>query len=128
MDVTIETRSAAESAADLLALPFAELDPARWRLPKALAPLDRAAGGRIAQGIGAGDFRGRRGETLLVHPAPSLPAKRLLLIGLGAEAGVSADGLRELAAAVVREARARRAARAALLAPAVRRMQAGALA
>jgi leucyl aminopeptidase len=128
MDVTIETRFPAEFAADLLALPLPELDPARFRLPKPLAALDTAAGGRIAQAIGAGDFRGKRGETLLLHPAPALRAKRLLLIGLGAEASLSADVLREVAAGVVREARQRRAAHAALLAPATRRVKAAALA
>src|SRR5512145_2655043 len=128
MDVTIETRTPADFAADMLALPLAELDPARWRLPRPLAALDAAAGGRIAQAIGAGDFRGKRGETLLLHPAPALRAKRLLLIGLGAEASLSADALREVAAGVVREARRRRAERVALLTPAVRRLKAGALA
>jgi leucyl aminopeptidase len=128
MDVTIETRSPANFAVDLLALPLAELDPARWRLPKPLVALDAAAGGRIAQAIGAGDFRGKRAETLLLHPAPALRAKRLLLIGLGAEASLSADALREVAAGVVREARQRRAERVALLTPAVRRLKAGALA
>ena len=128
MDVTIETRFPAEAVADLLALPLPELDPARWRLPKPLAALDRAAGGRIAQAIGAGDFRGKRAETLLVHPAPTLRAKRLLLIGLGPEASLGADGLRDVAASAVREAQQRRAERVALLAPASRRVKAGALA
>ena len=128
MDVTVETRSAAEFAADLLALPLFELDPARWRLPRPLAALDTAAGGRVAQAIGAGDFRGKRGETLLLHPAPTSRAKRLLLIGLGAEASLGADALREMAAGVMREARQRGAERAALLAPAVRRLRAGAVA
>jgi leucyl aminopeptidase len=128
MDVTIETRFPAEFAVDLLALPLPELDPARWRLPKPLAALDSAAGGRIAQAIGAGDFRGKRGETLLLHPAAGVRAKRLLLIGLGAEASLSADVLREVAAGVVREARQRRAEHAALLAPATRRVKAAALA
>jgi leucyl aminopeptidase len=128
MDVTIETRFPAEFAADLLALPLPELDPARWRLPKPLAALDAVAGGRIAQAIGAGDFRGKRGETLLLHPAPTLRAKRLLLVGLGAEGSLGADALREVAAGVVREARQRRAEHAALLAPATRRVKAAALA
>ena len=126
MDVTVETGSPVDTTADLLALPLAEL--ANGGLPKAFVALDAAAGGRIAQAIGAGDFRGKRGETLLVHPAPPLRAKRVLLIGLGAETNVGAEGLRETAAAVVREARHRRAERAALVAPSARRMAAGAVA
>ena len=66
MDVTIETRSALESEADLLALPLVELDPAKPRLPARVAALDRAAGGRIAQALAARDFEGKRGQSLLV--------------------------------------------------------------
>jgi leucyl aminopeptidase len=128
MDVTVETRSPAETAADLLALPLFELDPARWRLPRPLAALDQAAGGRVAQALAAGDFRGKRGESLLVHPAPSVRAKRILLIGLGAEASFGADVAREVAASTVREGQQRSAARVALYAPASRRLKAGALA
>jgi leucyl aminopeptidase len=128
MDVTVETRSPAETAADLLALPLFELDPAHWRLPKPVATLDEAAGGRIAQALAAGDFRGKRGETLLLHPAPASRAKRLLLIGLGAEPSFGADVAREVAASVVREGQKRSASRVALLALASRRLKAGALA
>ena len=66
MHVTIETRSPGDAAVDVLALPLGELDPAHWRLPPRVAALDRAAGGRIAQAVAAGDFKGKRGETLLV--------------------------------------------------------------
>ncbi|MEN8162092.1 MAG: M17 family peptidase N-terminal domain-containing protein, partial [Myxococcota bacterium] len=117
MQVTIESGFRDKAQCELLAVPLPALDPARWRLPRALQALDRAAGGRIAQAVGAGDFRGKRGESLLLHPAPELGAKRVLLIGLGPEASLDSNGLRELGGAVVREARGRRAARAILLAP-----------
>jgi leucyl aminopeptidase len=121
MEVTIETRSAVQFAADVLGVPLFELDPAKWRVPPRLAALDRAAGGRIAQAVRAGDFKGKRGETLLLHPAESLAAKRVLLIGLGDEARVSAESWREAAAAAVREAQGRRGEKVALLVPATRR-------
>ena len=57
-----------EAAADLLALPLAAARPAHWRLPARLAALDRALGGRLAQAVAAGDFKGKRGETLLLYP------------------------------------------------------------
>jgi leucyl aminopeptidase len=123
MDVTIETGSPAEATADVLALPLCELDAASGRLPPRIAALDRAAGGRIAQAVAAGDFRGKRGETLLVHPGAGASAKRWLLIGLGGEASASADVLRDGAAIAVRETQQRRGARAALLAPALRRIK-----
>ena len=128
MDVTIETRSAVESAVDVLALPLFELDPARGRLPARIAAIDRAAGGRIAQAVRAGDFKGKRGETLLVHPAETLAAKRLLLIGLGDEATARTETWRDAAALAVRETQSRRGQRLALLAPNTRRAKPAALA
>ena len=128
MHVTIETRSPAEAAVDLLALPLTELDPAHWRLPPRVAALDRAAGGRIAQAVAAGDFKGKRGESLLIHPQSTLPAKRLLLVGLGDEATLGSDGWRETAALALREARQRRCERTALLVPGSRRTRPAALA
>jgi leucyl aminopeptidase len=128
MDVTIETRAPSEAAADVLALPLLVLDPASARLPARAAALDRAAGGRIAQALAAGDFRGKRGETLLLHPADSLGAKRVLLIGLGEEASVGAEALREAAALAVREAQSRRGQKVALVAPTLRRLRGAALA
>src|SRR5262245_13067923 len=127
MEVTIESGARLQPTG-LLALPVTALDPASARLPARVAALDRAANGRIGQAVAAGDFRGKRGETLLLHPGPGLPAKRLLMIGLGGEAGVGAEVLRDTAALAVREARQRRAERAALATPASRRLRAAALA
>jgi leucyl aminopeptidase len=123
MDVTIESRSPAEVSADLLALPLAADGLSGGRVPPRVAALDRAAGGRIAQALRAGDFEGKRGQTLLVHPADGLPARRLLLLGLGDAAKASAELVRETAALAVRDAQGRRAARMALLVPNVRGMR-----
>ena len=128
MHVTIETQSPIEATVDVLALPLAALDPAHWRLPPRVAAIDRAAGGRIAQALAAGDFKGKRGETLLIHPASTLPAKRLLLIGLGDEATLGSDGWRDSAALASRDAQQRRCQRVALLVPSSRRSKPAALA
>jgi leucyl aminopeptidase len=128
MDVTIETRSAVEVVADVLALPLAALEPASGRLPPRVAAVDGKAGGRIAQAVRAGDFKGKRGETLLIHPAEALAARRLLLIGLGDEATVSADTWRDTAALALRDAQSRHGERVALLLPSGRRWKPAALA
>jgi leucyl aminopeptidase len=127
MDVTIESRSPAEVSADVLALPLASEGLAGGRLPPRIAALDRAAGGRLSQALRAGDFEGKRGQTLLVHPADGLPARRLLLVGLGEAAKANAERCRDAAAIAVRDAQARRAARVALLVPNVRGMRAPAV-
>jgi leucyl aminopeptidase len=128
MHVTIESRSPVSVRADLLALPLAAESLAGGRLPARIAALDRAAGGRIGQALRAGDFEGKRGQTLLVHPAEGLPARRLLLIGLGDAAKASAELVRDVAALAVRDAQGRRAARVALLVPNLRGLRPAAVA
>ncbi len=123
MEVTVVSRSPLEEAADLLALPVPALDPAHWRVPARLAPVDQALGGRIAKILATGDFRGRRGETLLLYPEAGVEAKRLVLVGLGEEAEVDADALREAAGAAVRVAEQRGGGTVAWVAPALRRVR-----
>jgi leucyl aminopeptidase len=124
MQITVESREPARIAADLLVLPLFQLDPARWKPPARLAPLERALAGRLGAAISSGDFRGKRGETLLCHADASARARRILLVGLGEETAVDADGLRRAAGTAVATALARRAARVAFLVPATRRVRA----
>ena len=83
MQITVDTRSPARRTADLLALPLTQLDPSHWRLPPRMAGVDRAAGGAILSLLATGDFRGKRGETLVLYPQTGIGAKRVLLVGLG---------------------------------------------
>ena len=77
MDVTVETRSPAETAADLLALPLFELDPAHWRLPTPVAALDEAAGGPDRAGARRGRLpRQARRDAALASGARRSRAKR----------------------------------------------------
>ncbi len=124
MQITVESREPARIAADLLVLPLFQLDPAHWKAPARLAPLERALAGRLAAAISSGDFRGKRGETLLCHADAGAPARRILLVGLGEESAVDADGLRRAAGTAVATGLARRAARVAFLVPATRRVRA----
>jgi leucyl aminopeptidase len=127
MQTTVTHRPAAEVRADLLAVPLAQVDPKRWRVPARLAALDAALGGRLGEVIGAGDFRGKRGETLLLYGSAGLPARRVLLVGLGAEAELDLQALREAAGAAIAASLARGAAQAAIVAPAFRRVRTPAL-
>jgi leucyl aminopeptidase len=128
MQTSVTTRPAAELRADLLAVPLAQADAKRWRVPARLQGLDVALGGRLGEVIGAGDFRGKRGETLLLYGSAGLPARRVLLVGLGAEAELDLQGVREAGAAAVAAALARGASQVAILQPALRRVRAAALA
>jgi leucyl aminopeptidase len=128
MQTTVTTRPAAELRADLLAVPLAQLDAKRWKVPARLHALDAALGGRLGEVVRAGDFRGKRGETLLLYGGAELPARRVLLLGLGPEADLDLQGVREAAAAAVAAALARGAAQVALLQPSHRRLRVAALA
>jgi len=52
-------------------------------LSTAAAALDTASGGRIAQWLREGDASGKAGRTALLHGAPGITAKRVLLVGFG---------------------------------------------
>lgn len=113
MKIRVENRDAAQPGADVLALPLPELETAglaaagrRPRLPGWLARLDRAAGGRIAEALAAGEFQGKRGECCTVFPASGgLPVRRILLLGLGPKPRAGdGNALRYAAAQAVRAA------------------------
>jgi leucyl aminopeptidase len=128
MQISVTARPAAELRADLLAVPIGLADPKRWRVPPRLAALDRALGGRLAEVVAAGDFRGKRGDTLWLWAGAEAPAKRVLLIGLGDEAQLDAQAVREAAASAVAAGSSRGAAALGFLAPASRRLRGPALA
>jgi leucyl aminopeptidase len=51
--------------------------------------VDSACGGRLQRLLARGDFTGRAGETLLLTEVTELPARRVLLVGLGTRAQLS---------------------------------------
>ena len=85
-----------EVAADVLG--FAVADPVE--LPEAAVQLDRAAGGRLAQLVEAGEIRGERACVTLVHTLGELGARRVAAVGVGEQARLDADALRAAASAV----------------------------
>ena len=72
-------------------------------LPASLADLDRAAGGVLTRALAAGDYKGKRDETLLVYGGGK--AQRILLVGLGKAADVTRNVLRRAAAVAAKRAR-----------------------
>ncbi len=60
----------------------------------AAAKLDEKCGGFIADIIGQGDFTGRLNEISVIYSLGSLPAKRLVVVGLGKRADFSPERLR----------------------------------
>jgi len=120
MSIRVESKSPAAAAVDLLAVPLASTS-AQARLPARIAALDAAAHGRISAAIAAGDFTGGNGQTLLVHPGDGVAAARILLIGLGDDAKLDADGLRAAAGTAARAGRKARGRKVGIVVPAGRR-------
>ncbi len=70
----------------------------------ATGAVDAALGGALRELTASGDAGGRLGETSVLYPRGALPARRVLLVGLGPQATFDAEAARRAAAAAVRRA------------------------
>jgi len=71
----------------------------------AAGAVDRAMGGAISELIAGGDFKGKAGETAVLYPRGQIPARRVLLAGLGKEESFDLEGIRKSAASAIQRAR-----------------------
>src|SRR5512136_1577521 len=71
----------------------------------ATGAVDKALNGAIRDLIAGGDLRGKLNETAVLYPRGAIPARRVVVVGLGPEAELSLDGVRQAAAAAARKAR-----------------------
>ncbi|GAB4323132.1 MAG: leucyl aminopeptidase [Dehalococcoidia bacterium] len=67
--------------------------------------VDRALGGMISELIRLGDIRGKSGEFTLIHTHGRIPSPRVIVAGLGKREEFDIDGVRNLAAELVRYCR-----------------------
>jgi leucyl aminopeptidase len=72
-------------------------------LPASLSALDQSTGGALARLYASGDFAGKVDEAVILHP--SGPAARLLMLGLGKAADLTARRVRRAAASAAKRAR-----------------------
>jgi leucyl aminopeptidase len=71
----------------------------------ATGAVDQAIGGTIRQAIASGDFRGNKGEIAVFYSQGAIPARRVVLVGLGPQEKFSPQVVREVAAAAAQKAR-----------------------
>ncbi|MDA2914140.1 leucyl aminopeptidase [Acidobacteriia bacterium AH_259_A11_L15] len=76
-------------------------------LEDVLAGFDKKAGGRLKELADAGELTGKSGQSLLLHDAPGLKARRLLLLGAGKREKFAPADLRKLAGTAARFLKAR---------------------
>jgi len=80
-------------------------------VPKTYQGLDKALGGHLQELRTNGEFSGKNQQAVLVHTRGAIPAKRILLMGLGKKKDVTLDRVRQAmgtAAKKVRQAGAQR--------------------
>lgn len=104
MRVTVTAGDPLTTATDLLVLVLWEDEP----LTSPLADL-----------IESGDWSGKAKQTLLIYPRGALPARRVLLIGLGKRSLLDLEQVREVAAIATQRARELKVDRFAFALPAV---------
>jgi len=78
--------------------------------------VDRALDGAISSLIADGDIKGKSGEITLIHAFGKLPAKRVIVAGLGKQSSFGLDEVRSLSGNVARYLRRHGIRRAATLA------------
>jgi len=74
----------------------------------ATGAINEALAGSISELIASGDLRGKEGELTLLHTFGKLPAKRVLIAGLGKSGDFNIDRVRETSANVARFLRGKR--------------------
>ncbi len=72
-------------------------------LDEDLAHIDHELGGIISEMIGGDAFKGKEGETLLIHTLGKIPAKKVLLSGLGKEEDFEEDTIRRVIGTAVKQ-------------------------
>ena len=77
--------------------------------------VDKALDGAITQLIAAGEIKGKSGEMTLVHSLGRIPAKRVVVAGLGKPAQFNVDGIRRVSAEASRFARSKAAKKVATI-------------
>ncbi len=70
-----------------------------------IAQLDAALGGQIRAILTQGDFKAKAKETLALYPHGMIPAKRILLVGLGKPSAFTTETVRQIAATAAQRAR-----------------------
>ena len=82
MEVRVEPGKPEEFVTELLALYVFEGANGEQAAP-AVSAVDRALGGAIQQILDSGDIRGKLEETSLYYTRGAIPARRVLLVGMG---------------------------------------------
>ncbi len=102
MDVKVQRGSIEATQADVIVVNLFE----GVELPAgATGAVDKALNGAISEVIRSGDYRGKLNELSVLYSRGALPAKRVIVVGLGKVADFNLDRVRQAAAWSARRAR-----------------------
>ena len=120
MDVKVTPGAIQESDADAIIVNLFEAPSGEKPEPGgATKAVDDALGGAIGELIEGGDVTGKAGQVVVLYPRGAIPARRVILVGLGARDKFSAnavrrtDAVRRAAAHAIKKARGLKAGRVA---------------
>ncbi len=66
--------------------------------------VNKALNGAITELIEAGDLKGKLGQTVVLYPRGAIPARRVIVVGLGQAAEFDLEAAREAAGAAIKQA------------------------
>jgi len=112
MDVKVEQGSIQEVDADTI---IVNLFQGVTTPGGATGAVDAALGGAISDLIAGGDFSGKTGEVAVLYPRGAIPARRVLVVGLGKAESFDLEGVRRAAAVAIKRARDLNAQRVATI-------------
>ncbi|MBK5282313.1 MAG: leucyl aminopeptidase [Nitrospiraceae bacterium] len=92
MRVTVQVGQAETTVAEALVLTYCE---GEGLAEQDAALLDRALGGSLRKLVQSKEFEGKANEVLLYHTQGTVPAKRLVLVGLGKKSAVTLETIRQ---------------------------------
>ena len=102
MKVSIAIAPLASVEADALVVGLYAEEP---KLRDVVARLDKAIGGQLADVMAAERFQAKPAQVTYVHTGGKLPARRLIVVGLGKRADLTLETVRRAASAGLRRAR-----------------------
>jgi leucyl aminopeptidase len=117
MKITLAAEPREKASTDLLVEFVFEGELARSGRNRAVAALDAALDGQLLKAAGEESFRGASEQTFAYATQGKLPARRIVLLGLGKRAELTPEGLRQAAARAVKSASRVSAKRATLRLP-----------
>jgi leucyl aminopeptidase len=73
-------------------------------LTGATGVVNTALGGAIGELVAGGDLRGKLGETAVLYPRGAIPARRVIIVGLGKPDDFDLEAVREASAVAIKQA------------------------